>query len=122
MTALEKLAQDDAATVLTSCFNRQREAYLSDPIPSIAQRKDDLNRLKAILNENRDAIVEAISRDYGNRSRHESLFAEIISVTDAINDSIKNLKKWARPQKRHVDMVSYPGGKNQVIPQPLPWA
>lgn len=119
MTAVEKIFENDTAAVLKACFNKQREAYLDAPIPTLAERKEHLLQLKAILNDNRDAIVEAISKDYGNRSRHESLFAEIISVTDAINDSIKNLKKWTKVQKRHIDMATYPGGKNRVIPQPL---
>ena len=42
------------------------------------------------------AIVAAIDEDYGSRSRHETLFAEIITVTDGVNDTIKHLKRWRR--------------------------
>ena len=72
-----------------------------------------------MLSENREEIIEAINQDYGNRSRHESLFAEVIAVTDGIKDVLKHLKKWMKPQKRHVDISTYPGAKNRVIPQPL---
>jgi len=72
-----------------------------------------------MINENREEIISAICQDYGNRSRHETLFAEIISVTDGINDTIKKLKKWMKVQKRHVDGSMFAGGKNRVIPQPL---
>jgi len=72
-----------------------------------------------MLSENLDEIVNAISEDYGNRSRHESLFAEVIAVTDGINDAIRQLRKWMKPQKRHVDLTLYPGGRNRVFPQPL---
>lgn len=104
---------------LLAAFQKQRKSYLEDPIPGLEQRKNDLNALKRMLNENLDAIVDAICEDYGNRSRHESLFAEVIAVTDGINDTIKKLKKWMKPQKRHVDITLYPGAKNRVIPQPL---
>ncbi len=119
MTAVEKLFQDDTAAVLNACFKQQRTAYLADPEPTLQQRKEDLQNLKQLLVDNKDAILDAISQDYGNRSRHESLFADMIAVVDAINDSIKNLKKWTRPQKRHVDLGMYPGARNRVIPQPL---
>jgi coniferyl-aldehyde dehydrogenase len=109
----------EIAAMLTAAFQNQRQAYLANPVPDLAQRREDLNALKRMLIENLDAIVNAISEDYGNRSRHESLFAEVISVTDGINDTIKQLKKWMKPQKRHVDVTLYPGGKNRVIPQPL---
>lgn len=119
MTAAHKELQNDVATMLRASFDMQRAAYLADPIPSYAQRKEDLLNLKNMINENRDAILDAISEDYGNRSRHESLFAEIIAVTDGIKDILKNLKKWMKPQKRHVDQGMFPGAKNRVIPQPL---
>ena len=105
--------------MLDAAFRKQRQAYLANPIPGYDQRKQDLLALKNMLNENREDIIEAISQDYGNRSRHESQFAELIAVTDGINDAIKNLKKWMRPQRRHVDLSLYPGAKNRVIPQPL---
>ena len=111
--------QTDIADMLRGAFQKQREAYLADPVPDAAQRKQDLLALKNMLTENREAIIDAISSDYGNRSRHESLFAEIIAVSDGINDTIKHLKKWMKPQKRHVDVSLYPGAKNRVVPQPL---
>jgi coniferyl-aldehyde dehydrogenase len=111
--------QSQIADMLRAGFQKQREAYLADPIPDAAQRKQDLLALKNMLSENREAIIEAINQDYGNRSRHESLFAEVIAVTDGINDTIKHLKKWMKPQKRHVDVTLYPGARNRVIPQPL---
>jgi coniferyl-aldehyde dehydrogenase len=115
----EASTSQQAAEMLTTAFRKQRKSYLADPIPDRDQRKNDLQALKRMLGENLDDILEAISEDYGNRSRHESLFAEIIAVTDGINDTIKSLKKWMKPQKRHVDFTLYPGAKNRVIPQPL---
>lgn len=119
MTAVEKIFQDDTPAMLQACFARQRTAYLDAPVPSVAQRKHDLEQLKAMLNDHRDEIIAAISEDYGNRSKHETQFAELISVTDAIGDTIKKLKKWTKVQKRHVDLTTFAGGKNRVIPQPL---
>ncbi len=110
---------NDIAAGLRSAFERQRQAYLASPVPDFAQRKADLLALKALINDNRDAIIDAICQDYGNRSRHESLFAEIITVTDGINGTIKHLKKWMKVQRRHIDVTMFPGAKNRVIPQPL---
>ncbi|MEJ2530250.1 MAG: coniferyl aldehyde dehydrogenase [Halioglobus sp.] len=119
MTAVQENLHGERAAMLRAAFDKQRSAYLANPNPGYRQRREDLVNLKRMINENRDAIMDAISADYGNRSRHESLFAEIIAVTDGINDKIKRLKKWMRVQKRHVDQTMFPGGKNRVIPQPL---
>ncbi|MCL4108343.1 UNVERIFIED_CONTAM: hypothetical protein GTU68_065371 [Idotea baltica] len=72
-----------------------------------------------MLIENQNEIAEAISQDYGNRSQHETLLLEIFSSIDGINHSLKQLKKWMKVQRRHVDFIVYPGAKNRVIPQPL---
>ena len=104
---------------LSDALELQRAAYLKNTMPDFQQRKADLLSLKAMLSDNLDEIVTAISTDYGNRSRHETLFAEVISVTDGINATIKDLKKWMKVQKRHVDKSLYFGARNRVIPQPL---
>jgi coniferyl-aldehyde dehydrogenase len=104
---------------LMNSFEKQRKAYLDAPIPDFRQRKKDLLALKSLIRENQDDILDAINQDYGNRSRHESLFAEIIPVTDGINDTIAHLKKWMKVQRRHVDATLYFGARNRVIPQPL---
>ncbi len=104
---------------LTASLAKQRKAYHNDPVPSLEQRRKDLLDLKRMIAENRDEIIEAISLDYGNRSRQESLLAEIIMVLDGINFAIKHLKKWMKVQKREIEFTIYPGAKNRVIPQPL---
>jgi coniferyl-aldehyde dehydrogenase len=101
------------------CLALQRQAYLADPNPSHAQRVADLKTLARMLKENQDALVEAIHRDYTNRSSFETLFAEFFVALDAIRDTIKKLKGWMKPQKRHVDLMMYPLAKNRLIPQPL---
>ena len=119
MTVIEESLANETLQMLTAQLDQQRAAYLADPVPSYEQRREDLLALKRMINENRESIIDAICKDYGNRSRHETLFAEVISVTDGINDTIKHLKKWMKVQKRHVDLGMFPGGKNRVIPQPL---
>ncbi len=119
MTAIEENLHNDTAGMLAAQFEKQRALYLAAPNPAYNQRKQDLENLKRMINENREEIIAAISQDYSNRSRHETQFAEIISVTDGINDCIKNLKKWTRVQKRHVDQSMFTGAKNRVIPQPM---
>lgn len=120
-TASESTAGKSAATraALAACLERQRTAYLADPYPSYQQRIADLKTLQRMLQENRDALVAAVSADYGSRSEHETLFTEYLMAVDSIKDTLKKLKRWMKPQKRHVDLVMFPGGKNRVIPQPL---
>jgi coniferyl-aldehyde dehydrogenase len=118
-TARNSAIAPEIADSLHEAFRKQRRAWLDEPAPGLEQRRQDLLTLKRLLVENLDAIVATINQDYGNRSRHETLFAEVIAVTDGINDAVKRLKKWMQPQRRHVDTLLYPGARNRVLPQPL---
>ncbi|MES2264186.1 MAG: coniferyl aldehyde dehydrogenase [Pseudomonadota bacterium] len=103
----------------TQCLQRQQAAYLADPNPTYAQRIADLKTLARMLKENQAALVDAINRDYGNRSEFETLFTEFFVVLEGIRDASSHLKKWMKPKKRKVDMMMYPLAKNRLIPQPL---
>jgi coniferyl-aldehyde dehydrogenase len=104
---------------LIDCFERQRGAYLAHPMPSHAERVSDLRALHRLLVENRDALVEAVNLDFGNRSRFETLFAECFLNQEGILDAIRHLKKWMKPQRRRVDVTQYPLARARIIPQPV---
>lgn len=104
---------------LDYCLQQQKKHADKQGIESVAVRKAHLLNLKAIINDHREALIEAVNQDYGNRSRHETLLAEIITATDDINSSVKNLTKWTTVQNRKVDLSMYFGAKNRLIPQPL---
>lgn len=108
-----------SALLLTDTLARQRAAYLAHPVPSLDERKSDLKKLQALVRDNRDAIVAAISADYGHRSTHETLFAEIFPVLNGVDHALKHLKKWMKPQRRAVDFRNFLGASNTVVPQPL---
>jgi len=119
LTDQQDRQQESVKSGLVTCLNQQRKAYHAEPNPDLHQRKKDLLALKCMLSENREAIVEAINRDYGNRSHHETILAEFIVVLDGVNFVIKHLKKWMKVQRRQIEFTLYPGAKNRVIPQPL---
>ena len=98
-------------------FKLQREAYLKDPYPSLEERKGRLRALERVLLDNTDAIVEAIGNDFGHRCAEESKILEIFPVVDGIRDTSKRLRKWIRPQRRHVSVL-FATGSNRLLPQP----
>jgi len=122
ITAMENPLENNLTAImdeLNSCLQQQRKAYLANPVPDHAQRKADLLALKRMISENSEAFIDAINEDYGNRSRHETLFAELILVLDGINFAIKHMKRWMKTQRRDIDFTTYPMAKNRVIPQPV---
>ena len=75
---------------LEACLALQREAYSAHPIPTHEERKADLRNLQRFVRENKEAIVMAINADYGHRSRHETLFAEIFPPIDGMEHALKS--------------------------------
>jgi coniferyl-aldehyde dehydrogenase len=98
-------------------FKLQREAYLRHPYPSYEERAESLTKLERLLVDNAAAIADAISADFGHRAYEESMMAELFTSVDGIRDARSRLKKWMRPQKRHVSVL-FATGSNRVVPQP----
>ncbi len=107
------------ASALQTALALQRQAYLAHPVPSLDERKKDLRTLQRFIREHQDGLVAAISADYGHRSRHETLLAEVFPAVDGIDHVISHLRGWMRVQHRGVDWRSFLGAGNRVIPQPL---
>ncbi len=112
---------------IANVFKRQRSACLKNPYPNLEQRRTNLLKLEQLLRDNQDAIAEAINQDFSNRSVHETKLLEIFASIDGLKDCRRRLKKWMKPQKRHVSMW-FAGAKNRVLPQPkgvvgvvVPW-
>ncbi len=106
-------------TPLQAALQLQREAYLMQPTVSLAQRQADLRALLGFLRENKQAICDAISADYGYRSPHESMLTDVAPSMECLAHTIKALPDWMRPQYRKVDWTRFPGARNRLIAQPL---
>lgn len=96
----------------------QRTAFRRDGSPSLEQRRRDLRALKAALLEHRHDIEEAISADFGNRSRHETAMMEVFGVVQGIDYLHDNLRSFMRPRRRKV-ALALRHGSNHIEYQPL---
>lgn len=88
-------------------------------MPTLRQRLADLRTLERFVREQSEAIASAISADYGQRSRHETLLMEVAPALAAIRHAAKHLPQWMQVRERGVDRLTFGLGSNRVIPQPL---
>jgi coniferyl-aldehyde dehydrogenase len=98
-------------------FQRQRDAYLAQPFPSLDERRARLRALERVLLENRDAIADAIHRDFGHRASEESLMLEVFTCLSGIRHTLAKLPRWMRPQRRSVSLA-FATGRSRLVPQP----
>lgn len=96
----------------------QRASFQHDGAPSLAQRRADLKKLRRAILAHRNEIAEAISADFGHRSRHETAVMELLTLIMGIDYLYKNLRRFMRPTRRHV-ALSMRLGSARIEYQPL---
>ena len=84
-----KLDELPLAQRLEAVLAHQRTAYRAHPVPTLAERLDDLKRLREFLRENLDDLCEAVSADYGHRSRHETLLCGDLTAVDGVDPMLR---------------------------------
>ncbi|MDD9893199.1 MAG: coniferyl aldehyde dehydrogenase [Gammaproteobacteria bacterium] len=82
---------------LNDLLSKQRKALRQAGTPDYKKRIDALKALKKGLLDHQDEWVAAVSADFGNRSAHETVLAEIFVVVSEIDDAIKHLRSWMKP-------------------------
>ncbi len=103
---------------LETSFALQRAAFQANPMPPAEQRLQWLKALSDLLSTEREALIQAISRDFSNRSADETLLAELMPSLHGIHYAAKRLKKWMKPSRRSVGLPFMPAAA-KVIYQPL---
>jgi len=124
----ESLALDRPASAATDAptpvahmegvFAAQRAAFASEMNPSLAVRRDRLGRLLLLTQTHQRAIIDAISADFGHRSRHETDLADIFVVISAIRHTQRHLRKWMKARRVPTPLHLLPAS-SELIRQPL---
>ena len=87
-------------------------------VPDLAQRLADLDRLAEAVRRHRDDLAKAVSADFGRRSRHETLAADVMTTLDEIRYLRRHLRGWMRPQRRGLNWAFLPA-RGEIRQQPL---
>ena len=94
----------------------QRGTFLSQPLFTVDQRRDQLENLYKTIVRWEDAICKALESDLG-KSPGEAYMTEIGIVLSEISNAIRHLSKWAKPEKKHMPLSLFPA-KGQIIKEP----
>ncbi len=106
-------------TEMLAALERQRSAQTSSMPVGVEVREDRLNRLINMLVENGEALVKAMSEDFGHRSSEQSWMTDIIPSIKAAKHARKHMRKWMKPEKRPLDFpLGLLGAKARLEYQP----
>ena len=98
---------DTPSTELHPTLVRLRAAWQAHR-PDYDQRRADLQRLREALKRRLEEMAETIAADFGQRSRHESLIADGMTVLNEIDHLRSHLRRWMKPRRVGVGWRFWP--------------
>ncbi|MCP3025775.1 aldehyde dehydrogenase [Halobacillus sp. A5] len=94
----------------------QKDWFKEGHTTSYEFRKEQLQKLKKMLNTFEKPILQALKFDLG-KSEYEAYTAEIAFLKSEINDHIKHLKEWMAPVRVKAPLT-HAGSKNYIMKEP----
>jgi coniferyl-aldehyde dehydrogenase len=116
--SLATAAPTETQPDLRARFEAQKAAFAREPFPTYQVRYDRLQKLLAALQDRRAEILDAVSDDFGHRSKHETLQSEVFLPISAGRYIARNLKSWMGREGRRTMLMLQPA-RAEVVPQPL---
>ena len=95
----------------------QREFFLSGKTLDINFRKEQLKKLRQVLVDNQKKLAEALYNDLG-RSEAEAYFCDIGDTIMEINEYLKGIKKWNKPERHFSGLAAFPSITTKVYKLP----
>lgn len=83
-------------------LERQRAAFMAELPVSIAVRKDRLRRAIAMIADHQARFCDALSEDFGHRSREQSMLTDIAASIAPLRHALGKVDRWARAERRPV--------------------
>ena len=97
----------------------QRAAFMAELPVGLDVRKDRLKRAAAMIKDHDQHFCDALSEDFGHRSREQTMLTDIAASIAPIAHALKHLDRWTKPDKRSVQFpLGLMGAKAWVEYQP----
>ncbi len=111
-------ATDETIATLRPRFDAQRAAFAARPPRSVAERRQSLDALADVVRRNEQALIEAISADFGRRAAQETRLLEWMPLLDEIRHIRARLPRWMRPERVSANWTFLPS-RARTESQPL---
>jgi len=103
---------------LRVALEMQRAAFAAEPMPSLAVRRDRLQRLRTMTATHAEELAAAIAQDFGHRARQETLLADVFTVQSAARHAMRHVRGWMKPRRVTTAFQFWPA-RNRLVRQPL---
>lgn len=102
---------------LHAAVEAQREFFRRGETLDVGWRLEQLKKLKGAVISRRAELEQALCEDLG-RSETEAYFCDIGSLLLEINETIRGLRRWARPESHFSGLLCFPSLVTKVYKMP----
>ena len=95
----------------------QRQFFRTGTTLDVDWRKEQLRKLKAAVIRHREALEQALHEDLG-KSPTEAWLCDIGPAIVEINEILKGLARWARPERHFSGLMCFPSTATTVYKMP----
>lgn len=88
-------------------IQKLQHSFEQGTIQSISSRRLILKRLKQLISENEQLLIDSLYQDLG-KNAYEAVSQELMLVYDELNFAIKNLKKYTKPRLTITSYIHFP--------------
>ncbi len=130
MAAPPATSDADSAAIadLQQRFSAHRQAFLRQPFPEARERRAHLYALAQALLDNRERLRAALRADF---AVHPDATSDLVDIGGPVSRALsaaRQVARWMRPERRHVERMSFGSSKAYVAWQPkgvagivVPW-
>jgi coniferyl-aldehyde dehydrogenase len=109
-----------AGSALHPILHAQRAAFDAEGYASAGTRIERIDRCIELLVSHETELCAALDRDFGQRPAAVTRAMDILPALLALKDARQSLRKWMRPERRHVRRPLWlPGTRARISYQPL---
>ncbi len=102
---------------ISAVVRAQREYFRTGETLDVKFRVAQLKKLKQAVIEREEELEKALYEDLG-KSRAEAYLCDVGPVIVEINEILRGIKKWARPEKHFSGLMCFPSTRTTVYKMP----
>ena len=103
--------------MIQSIAQLHRDYFNSGVTKQLPMRLAALKRLRTNLSEMEEELITALHQDFGKPSM-EAYFTELVNVRLDLEHTIRNLRKWAKPEKIRPSLLTL-AVRAEILREPL---
>jgi aldehyde dehydrogenase (NAD+) len=117
MTSLADLSNRLKYINMKELINQQKQYFNNNTTKPLGFRIEQLKKLRTVLKDHEQEITDAVFKDF-RKGSYNTFITEFAGVYVALNNAIKNVRRWSKLKRARTSMVNFPG-KSYIIPEPL---